>query len=333
MDGSRTQTLITENLGWPNALTISYETKEIWWADAKEDYIAVADLNGKNRKVVHSRSSNPTANIHHIFSLTVFENWIYWSDWETKTVEKCDKYSGLNQTTVSKLIHRPMDVKVFHPFRQPKMEANPCLNNGGCHNLCLLTPEGGKVCACPEHFLLAEDGKSCKSNCTSSNFVCKKTFMCIPRWWVCDTQKDCEPNSEESEDEPLSCPPFNCTPGHVQFEGGVCLHPTLLCDGKNNTKNGEDEKDCDDHTCFSSHFKCQGNGTVQSMCIPSHKRCDGTHDCILRQDEENCVPDCDLKCKAAGTCVIEGGEPKCKCHSLYEGATCEIYRCSGVSLF
>ncbi len=42
-------------VGWPNALTISHETNELFWADAKEDYIAVADFNGENRKVIHSR--------------------------------------------------------------------------------------------------------------------------------------------------------------------------------------------------------------------------------------------------------------------------------------
>jgi len=36
MDGSNFTILISQNLGWPNALTISYETNEVWWADARE---------------------------------------------------------------------------------------------------------------------------------------------------------------------------------------------------------------------------------------------------------------------------------------------------------
>jgi len=54
MDGSKPEKLITDNLGWPNALAIAYDTKEIFYADAKLDYIAVANLNGQNRKIVHS---------------------------------------------------------------------------------------------------------------------------------------------------------------------------------------------------------------------------------------------------------------------------------------
>uniref|UniRef100_A0AAR5Q0J0 EGF-like domain-containing protein n=1 Tax=Dendroctonus ponderosae TaxID=77166 RepID=A0AAR5Q0J0_DENPD len=46
MDGSSPKVIISKNLGWPNALTISYETSEVFWADAREDYIAVADLDG-----------------------------------------------------------------------------------------------------------------------------------------------------------------------------------------------------------------------------------------------------------------------------------------------
>jgi low-density lipoprotein receptor-related protein 1 (alpha-2-macroglobulin receptor) len=58
MDGSNRQQIVTKNLGWPNALSIAYDTNEIFWADAKQDYIAVADLNGGNRRVVMSRSKD-----------------------------------------------------------------------------------------------------------------------------------------------------------------------------------------------------------------------------------------------------------------------------------
>lgn len=58
MDGSGQRILVNDSLGWPNALTISYETNELFWADAREDYIAVSDLEGMNRKIVLSRGKN-----------------------------------------------------------------------------------------------------------------------------------------------------------------------------------------------------------------------------------------------------------------------------------
>ena len=39
MDGSNATKLVTDKLGWPNALTIDFETNRIWWADAHLDWI------------------------------------------------------------------------------------------------------------------------------------------------------------------------------------------------------------------------------------------------------------------------------------------------------
>lgn len=58
MDGSDVRIIVNETLGWPNAITISYETQEIFWGDAKLDYISVADLDGKNRQIVLDRSES-----------------------------------------------------------------------------------------------------------------------------------------------------------------------------------------------------------------------------------------------------------------------------------
>lgn len=56
--------------------------------------------------------------VHHIFALTVFEDQLYWTDWVTKSIERCHKYHCENYTTIATAIHRPMDIQVFHPYRQ-----------------------------------------------------------------------------------------------------------------------------------------------------------------------------------------------------------------------
>lgn len=146
--------------------------------------------------------------IPHIFAMTLFEEYIYWTDWETKSINRAHKTQGTNKTTLISTLHRPMDVHIYHPYRQPEGKTtqkpfkrlckdivpsrcqtpcrpevdlfpflsyilsvlnHPCqTNNGGCSNLCLLSPGGGYKCACPTNFYLASDQRTCMSNCTAS---------------------------------------------------------------------------------------------------------------------------------------------------------------------
>ena len=44
--------------------------------------------------------------------------YLYWTDWETKSVERCHKYNGTDCSTLTTTVHRPMDIHVYHPLRQ-----------------------------------------------------------------------------------------------------------------------------------------------------------------------------------------------------------------------
>ena len=166
MDGSQLRTIIRENLGWPNALTIDYVTERIIWADARLDYIAFADFNGRNMHYVI------TDNLLHVFALSVFEEFIYWTDWEYKSVERAHKFNGMNRANVTTLVHRPMDVQVMHPFRQlPALRADfkSLINCSDCPDgsLCLIKPHGtDQSCVCPERHYMNVDKTQCIANCT-----------------------------------------------------------------------------------------------------------------------------------------------------------------------
>ena len=77
VDGSGAKIMISDNLGWPNALTISYDTQELFYGDAREDYIAVSNLDGSNRRIMLSRQHSSKIILHHIFAFSVFEDFIY----------------------------------------------------------------------------------------------------------------------------------------------------------------------------------------------------------------------------------------------------------------
>ncbi|XP_055345561.1 prolow-density lipoprotein receptor-related protein 1-like [Paramacrobiotus metropolitanus] len=288
-------------LFWPNALTIDYVTNTLFWADAHLDYIAMADLNLQNRRRIrsNSQSQTPTERLGHVFAMSVFEDFLYWTDWESKQIHRAHKFTGRNMTVlVSASSHRPMDLQVFHPFRQAALAfgPNPCAKGGGCSNLCLLKPTNssqrpvGKVCACPESFALQRDMKTCAANCSQAQFVCLQTFKCIPKWWVCDGQDDCGDGSDEQVNGFNCGDRFGCTPGEFQcVDGKGCLHPTAICDGIKQCADGSDEDgsvvDCPSYRCLSSQFKC----AQSNHCIPMSMRCDGRPDCRLGEDEANCT--------------------------------------------
>ena len=288
LDGTNIETIIEQGLGWPNALTIDFDTRELFFGDAKEDYIAYSNLDGSNIRKVIAQKHNPQINLHHIFALTVFEDFIYWTDWETKTIERCKKYTGENAETILTAIHRPMDLAIYHPMRQPHPSFNPCQHNGGCHGLCLLKPGPNNtltnVCSCPENFILGDDGLSCKSNCSSSMFLCKNSLKCIPFWWKCDKFDDCNDGSDEPED----CREFKCKPGQFQCKNSKCLHPTEICNSKDDCGDGSDEETCNEYDCFKNQFKCPGTNTSSSFCIFSNKKCNKINDCPGGEDEVDC---------------------------------------------
>ena len=109
MDGSARQTIVTGNLGWPNGLTIDQATKRLFWADAKLDKIEVSDVNGRNRQLIMSS----VANIHP-YGLAVYQDMLYWTDWNTKSISRYNLSSG-NQDIVVSGLEKPMDIHVFDP--------------------------------------------------------------------------------------------------------------------------------------------------------------------------------------------------------------------------
>ena len=195
MDGSNFTQILTweDDIAWPNALTIDYFTDRIFWADAHLDYIAFADLEGHNRRIVLSGAKVP-----HVFAITVFDDHIYWTDWNLKAISKAEKFSGADITLLSNTTHRPYDIHIYHPLRQLPYP-NPCAqNNGGCSHLCLIAPPASSYllegygqpgmtsykCMCPNQFIMDKDQKTCIANCTGGQHRCgAPDEKCIPWFW------------------------------------------------------------------------------------------------------------------------------------------------------
>lgn len=92
MDGSNfTRILTYENdIAWPNGLTIDYFGDRLYWADAHLDYIASADFEGRHKHIVISGDKL----VPHVFALSLFEDYIYWTDWNLKAIHRANKFNG-----------------------------------------------------------------------------------------------------------------------------------------------------------------------------------------------------------------------------------------------
>ena len=55
----------------------------------------------------------------HPFALTLFEDTLYWTDWNTHSILACNKYTGEGLREIHSNIFSPMDIHVFSQQRQP----------------------------------------------------------------------------------------------------------------------------------------------------------------------------------------------------------------------
>ncbi|XP_064603510.1 low-density lipoprotein receptor-related protein 6-like isoform X2 [Liolophura sinensis] len=165
LDGTQRQVLV-DNLGRVQGLTIDYLDRRLYWADFDAKVIESADMKGMNRrKVIHDHIPYP-------YGLTQYEDFIFWTDWKTNCIERANKTSGSNRTVIQEKVDLIMDILVFHASRQSGW--NTCgLNNGGCSHLCLAQPSESlgvnstrHKCACPTHYSLNPDNKTCAAPAT-----------------------------------------------------------------------------------------------------------------------------------------------------------------------
>lgn len=141
--------------------------KRVYWVDAKLHIVASCNYDGSGRRtILYSLDS-----LRHPFSITTFEDFIYWSDWDKQTIFRANKFTGKDVKAVIPLrsLQHPMVVHVYHPYRQSD-GTNQCQAvNGHCSHLCLPAPRINShspllSCACPDGLRLLSDGLMCVEN-------------------------------------------------------------------------------------------------------------------------------------------------------------------------
>lgn len=106
MDGSEVRPFVSDNIYWPNGLAIDWPNERLYWVDAKLKTIESIKFNGEDRRAVWRGVSK------HPYGIAVFEDSLYWSDWDTKSIQSCNKFTGKHREV---LLH---DRKVYGNFSE-----------------------------------------------------------------------------------------------------------------------------------------------------------------------------------------------------------------------
>lgn len=88
LDGSNRMVLVNSSLGWPNGLTLDFGMSKIYWCDAKIDKIEVANMDGSDRMELIFD------NLPHTFGLSLMGDYIYWTDWQRRAIDRAHKLTG-----------------------------------------------------------------------------------------------------------------------------------------------------------------------------------------------------------------------------------------------
>ena len=63
-------------------------------------------IKGHNRREVLTGLSHP-------YGITVLDSYLYWTDWETKSLQRADKNTALDRSTIRVGLDNLMDIKAW----------------------------------------------------------------------------------------------------------------------------------------------------------------------------------------------------------------------------
>ncbi|XP_065677221.1 low-density lipoprotein receptor-related protein 2 isoform X2 [Hydra vulgaris] len=159
--GTNRVTLVSNDIVWPNDITIDYNTNVLYWVDAYLDVLSAVDINGGNRKKILQLKYKP---FPHPFSLVYFNNKIYVSDWTDDSIYlissngSSQKIFQLSDTLKNYSSSNIGQVKVY---AKRTAVYSPCSSSTNCSHLCFTLSTITFSCGCPVGLILSSDNYTC----------------------------------------------------------------------------------------------------------------------------------------------------------------------------
>jgi len=201
LDGSNQMTLFdSSKIKQVSFLTMDRHLKRLYWSDYEKQHIASSKIDGTDlRSVIHVNRYKCK-----LSGIAIFEDFVYWTCKTTHTVNKVNKFTGLNKIEYQENFRNPLDIAIYHPIIQKQVN-HPCQSsNGGCSHLCFVSRQTTQFkCGCPDTMQLYRDSKTCipkiimRTACLSG-YQCDITQRCIARTNLCNGVKNCAFGDDEA---------------------------------------------------------------------------------------------------------------------------------------
>ena len=90
MDGEERHAIHEAGLSQPNGITVDYLTERIYWSDSDLDKLEYSNYDGSERMILETQDYG----VFHPFALTIVDDILFWTDWETNYLYYTHKDHG-----------------------------------------------------------------------------------------------------------------------------------------------------------------------------------------------------------------------------------------------